>query len=438
MSVSTSTDISRRAVDVWPVGWRVAFRFSFLYWLLYIFPPLVYLLPFGIGDKLNTWGGWPLNRLSHLVGVHLFHLSGEAADWHVTGSGDTAMDYTQVFCIAVIAVVGTIVWSAIAERRDGRREYRTAYAWLRLALRLTLGTTLLSYGFAKIFPSQFGLAPGLWALNATYGDSSPMYLLWFFIGFSRPYAIFGGLVEAVSGVLLLFERTETIGALGAATVLLNIVLMNFCYDVPVKLYSMHLLLMSLFLLLPNFRPMWEFFVRRRTVALAGVWVPRAERRSLRMAGRVALGVVCLLCVWTFVVVGYRSRTMPTAHSPLYGVWSVDSVTGWPDAHVPQKITLEDTQVARVRAVDGNMSRYPVEYNASQQSIRFVKMDKGTLLHWDGPADGKAELRGDWMGVPVTLNMHRIDPQTYLLTSRGFHWVQEDPYNRAQAYTSDPK
>lgn len=329
MTLNDVPDAEQKVSTVWPLWLRIGFRFSFLYWLLYIVPvagavSLFSLLPFGgLGNMLNTWFAWPLGRLAHVVGVHVFHLAGEAADWHMTGSGDTAMHYTLTFCIAVIAVVGTLVWSAIDERR-GRREYQTAYAWLRLALRITLAITLLGYGFAKVYPLQFGFTPSLNELNRTYGASSPMHLLWFFMGFSRPYAIFGGLMEVIPGVLLLFERTETIGALGAAGVMLEVAVLNYCYDVPVKLYSTHLFLMSVFLLLPDLKPMWEFFVRRRPAELQGVWVPRSERRSLRIARRVAFGVVCFLCVWVNVLGGYMGSRMAIANAPSSGSYPLMS------------------------------------------------------------------------------------------------------------------
>jgi uncharacterized membrane protein YphA (DoxX/SURF4 family) len=434
MPLQAVTDSKPQESIDWPLPLRIAFRFFFIYWLLYIVPSagavsLFNLLPFGgIGDKLGSWFAWPLARLAHVVGFHVFHLSGEGADWHVTGSGDTAMQFTLVFCIAVLAIVGTIVWSVIDERR-GRREYRTAYAWLRLALRITLAITLLVYGFAKIYPGQFGHGPDLAGLNETYGQSSPMRLLWFFMGFSRPYAIFGGLMEAISGVLLLFERTETIGALGSAAVMLEVMVLNYCYDVPVKLYSTHLFVMSLFLLLPDFKPMWEFFVRRRTAALEGVWVPRSERRALRIARRTAFVLLCLLCVWVNVLGGYLGRNTPPPHAPLYGVWSVDSVTGWPDGNVPQRITLDDPYYAELRTKTNEPKWYRVQYSEAQHNIRFTNLKDGALLQWDAPVAGKTEVHGNWKGVPVTLSMHRIDPDKYLLVSRGFHWVQERAFNR---------
>jgi|SRR5580658_6338605 uncharacterized membrane protein YphA (DoxX/SURF4 family) len=329
MPLNNSADSPTQGRTVWLLPLRIGFRFCFLYWLLYLIPAmgqasLFSLIPFGgLGNMLGEWFAWPLGRLAHVVGVQVFHLTGEAADWHMTGSGDTAMHYTLMFCIAVIALVGTVVWSAIDERR-GRREYWTAYAWLRLALRITLAITLLGYGFAKVYPLQFGYMPSPRELNQSYGASSPMHLLWFFMKFSRPYAIFGGLMEVIPGVLLLFERTETIGALGAAAVMFEVAVLNYCYDVPVKLYSTHLFLMSVFLLLPDLKPIWEFFVRRRPAALEGVWVPRAGRRSLRIARRVAFGLLCFLCVWVNVLGGYIGSRMVIANAPPSGTYPLTS------------------------------------------------------------------------------------------------------------------
>jgi hypothetical protein len=68
---------------------------------------------------------------------------------------------------------------------------------------------------------------------------------------STAYTFFCGLTEVTAGTLLLFRRTLTVGALVAVAALVNIVLLNFCYDVPVKLYSSHLLMMALFLLIAD-------------------------------------------------------------------------------------------------------------------------------------------------------------------------------------------
>ena len=68
-----------------------------------------------------------------------------------------------------------------------------------------------------------------------------MGLLLNFMGYSTAFNMFTGLAEAIAGFLLLFRKTVTFGSLMSMTVLSNIVAMNFCFDVPVKIYSANLL-----------------------------------------------------------------------------------------------------------------------------------------------------------------------------------------------------
>ena len=47
--------------------------------------------------------------------------------------------------------------------------------------------------------------------------------------------------EVLGALLLLFRRTTALGAAVLAVVLVNVVMMNFCYDVPVKINGVHYL-----------------------------------------------------------------------------------------------------------------------------------------------------------------------------------------------------
>ncbi len=79
-------------------------------------------------------------------------------------------------------------------------------------------------------------------MQTPLGDLSPMRLAWLFIGYSVPYEIFGGLLETVSGLLLSFRRTQLLGSLMTLATIGNVVMINFCYDIPVKLFSSQLFL----------------------------------------------------------------------------------------------------------------------------------------------------------------------------------------------------
>ncbi len=238
----------------WSLPQRVLFRFVCSYWILYALPSggrssLIGMIPFVTRPYTRMW-----RKLVEWVAAHVFHLTGAVAVYpQVNGSGDTTLDYIHVLCMAVVAAIATAVWSILDRKRT---EYRRLHAWLRVLVRYALAFTLFSYGFAKVFPLQFQ-PPGLNRLMEPFHDFSPMGVLWTFMGASMAYTIFAGASEVLGGALLLFRRTTLLGALVSAAVMLNVVMLNYCYDVPVKLYSTHLLLMAVFLTAPDLSPASE-------------------------------------------------------------------------------------------------------------------------------------------------------------------------------------
>ncbi|MFL6193533.1 MAG: hypothetical protein ACJ75H_05140, partial [Thermoanaerobaculia bacterium] len=216
-------------VPAWGLAKRVLFRFAFAYLLLYNLPFPLSVVPF-INKPFEAF--W--NAVVPWVGKLTFGLD---VTVRPNGSGDTTYNYLQVLCFLILAVAATAVWSLLDHRR---REYSRLWEVLRIYLALVVGTTMLSYGAYKVIPSQFP-APMLSTLLEPYGSASPMGILWTFMGASAAYTIFGGASEMLGGFLIVFRRTALLGALICAGVLTNVVMLNMSYDVPVKLYSMHLL-----------------------------------------------------------------------------------------------------------------------------------------------------------------------------------------------------
>jgi len=272
----------------------------------------------------------------------------------------------------------------------------------------------------------------------TYGESSPMRLLWTFMGASAPYTVFAGLAEVIPGILLFFRRTSTLGAMASAAVMLNIVLMNFCYDVPVKLYSTHLLLMALFLLLPDVGPMWQFFVRRREAVLTGVWVPRFERKALRIGAYCLQGLTIFALLYSMGFQTYmQTRIQKTDKPEIYGVWLVDAAQGVPAQNHWQRFVAQAPDFVLAFEAGGPRDVYTADYTHGAQSLWLTatgrlaqKQKQPAELHWAKDASGALTFIGTWNGAPASVSMHRIDPANgFALQTRGFHWVQEYPYNR---------
>ncbi|GHG00083.1 hypothetical protein GCM10017783_10230 [Deinococcus piscis] len=149
------------------------------------------------------------------------------------------------------ALAGGTLWTALQKRLP---------AWqvpaLSGFLRFFLAAWLLSYGLIKFNFGQFGLLHAE-QLDTTYGESSPMGLLWRFMAASPGYQWLAGLAEVLPA-LLLHRRTVTLGALLSSVTLTNIVALNLLYDVPVKLFSGHLLLAALILAAAEWPRLWAF------------------------------------------------------------------------------------------------------------------------------------------------------------------------------------
>lgn len=83
------------------------------------------------------------------------------------------------------------------------------------------------YGFLKLV--QFRNAA---SINTPVSETSGLELMWAFYGYSKPYIIILGVIEIIGGTLILFKRTRIIGCVFISTILLNIILQDYFYNVP--------------------------------------------------------------------------------------------------------------------------------------------------------------------------------------------------------------
>ncbi len=169
------------------------------------------------------------------------------------GSGDSTYDYIHTFILAVLAFFIAVVWSILS--RKNIYSYKKLNDWFVVFLRYYIVSVLISYGFAKIFPLQFP-EPTFNRLLQPYGESSLVGLLWTFFGVSR-VTLFIRIIEVLGALLVLFRRTKVIGAIILNIVLLGVFISNLCYDVPVKIYSLELLLISIVSLLTD-KKRWRY------------------------------------------------------------------------------------------------------------------------------------------------------------------------------------
>lgn len=241
----------------WSQQKLIAFRFFFAYFLLNTipFPLSILALSAGVLQYLTELFGFLYEGIANAM-LDLDYKRPESS-----GSGDTLLNYIQLCVFVTISLLSTVIWSLVDR---GRTNYERLLYWLLVVLRYYLAAVLIGYGFAKIFKTQFPFPPE-YRMYQSYGDSSPMGLLWTFMGYSTAYNIFAGLFEAIGGALVLFRRTRLLGSLVIIAVMSHVVILNFAYDVPVKLISTHLLLMSIFLILPDLKRLVKLFILNEAI-----------------------------------------------------------------------------------------------------------------------------------------------------------------------------
>lgn len=419
----------------WNLATRISFRVACVYWLLYSLPSPGRISFFGVFPGAQAYKSlW--RAIVRWVAIHAFHLNGPVTVYRFTGSGDTTLDYIEDLCFLVLTLTAVLVWSFVDRKRKG---YQTLHSWLRLLVRYTLAVTLLSYGFSKVFPVQFP-SPALSRMIEPFGDFSPMGVLWQFMGSSPAYTIFAGTMEAFGGTLLLFRRTTTLGALVSAGVLLNVVVLNFCYDVPVKLYSLNLLLMAVFLMAPDLGKLTGFLVLNRPAAPTTVSGPVFEKRWMRI-GALSIKILfvgffpmqnALQSYWF-----YKSAVLnPTDRPPLYGLYQVESFKR-SGKEVPPLITdasrwktlvAQNGAIIQVRMMDDSLRGFASHYDASAGTVTLTATSK-MILAYSRPDADHVVLTGTLENEPLEVRMRRRDPSEFLLVNRGFHWINEVPFNR---------
>jgi len=424
------------AVPVWSPGKRIGFRWVFTYLVLYLLPTYLSLLTYipGGGTVYGAYNNL-LQAIVTWVGKLAFHVN---ITVFPNGSGDTTYNYVEVFFLALVAALAALVWTLLDRRR---LEYSRLHDWLRAYVRFGLGFTLIEYGASKVIPTQFP-SPSLGKLLQPFGSSSPMGLLWTFMGASPAYTIFAGASEMIGGLLLMTRRTTLLGALACMAVLGNVVMLNFCYDVPVKLYSSHLFLMAFFLAAPDLRRLADLLIFNRRVE------PAVHRPLFagKLWHRTAL-VVRTLFLAGFAVLGlyetygiYQIYGAGAPKSPLYGIWNVDELVLDGVARPPlltdesrwRRVVFDHADGLSIHLMDDTRQGYVVKLDAVKKTLALSRRDKPAFkaaLVYDRPDPGHLTLAGTFDGHPVRAVLHRTDPGKLLLNSRGFRWINEYPFNR---------
>jgi uncharacterized membrane protein YphA (DoxX/SURF4 family) len=440
--VSTETLVdqlrSETSTPRWNLATRIAFRFCCVYFVLYCLSTqiLTSLFAFPSIDIPDPSSVPPLRQMIAWTATHIFRVSHPLV-FTGSGSGDKIVDYVLCFCLLGIALAVTALWSA----KDRRPSHPRLCKAFRVFLRFALASQMFVYGFDKAFPLQMPF-PRLFTLVEPFGNFSSMGVLWSSVGASQPYEIAVGCAEILGGLLLILPQTTTLGALVSLADVTYVFLLNMTYDVPVKLFSLHLILICLILLAPEARRFADFFLFNRPVAPA----PGASLFRSRRARRVGLAAQILFGLWLISLNLYGVRESWKSYgpgapvSPLYGIWNVEQFTLDGQAHPPlltdndrwHRIIFDYPKVMVLDRMNDARSYFQSTIDSAKHTLALASRadpKAKSSFTFSRPTPDQLILDGTLDGRPAHMQLRLVDAHKFQLESRGFHWIQEYPYNR---------
>jgi hypothetical protein len=173
--------------------------------------------------------------------------------------------------------------------------------------------------------------------------------------------------------------------------------------------------------------------------------PFFQRKRLRQGARIvwALLVAALIIGELYVSYGYaKEYGYLGPKPPLYGIWEVDEIVV--DGQVQPPLLTEKDRWRRV-AIDyyssfliqlmddswlGRDLILQLDDKKKTLTLTKYKDEKWkSAFSYTEPGPGLLVLEGTFDGKKIQARLHRVDESKFLLISRGFHWINERPFNR---------
>ncbi|MFI5172857.1 MAG: hypothetical protein ACHQFW_10725 [Chitinophagales bacterium] len=311
-------------------------------------------------------------------------------------------DSTSLFALLIILILLSFLLTIAIIKFFAKPE--KYFSIIRTISIFYLSTILIKYGADKIFMDQFP-SPEPNLLYTRFGDMSKDILYWSTTGTSKFYNLSMGIIEIISGLMLLIRKTRLPGLLISTGILLNIVIINFGFDISVKVFSIFLLLLTLLLLESYFAYLIQALFNRPAVDLTKTpeIQPIIKNHSVRITTYfLLLGLISLEVFYPKLKSGVYDKQFTRQHYydggyKVFEAKSSDSILPQ-SAHPIKNIFIHpdgyiifeypDDQMYDFRLVIDfeNQKLFATDYNEQTRSLFFYYDKKDSILTMEYPGD----------------------------------------------------
>ena len=358
---------------------------------------------------------------------HLFH-TGYNPSTHEAFPQDNHFGVVFYLSLVLLAVIGTLVWSLLDRKRQ---QYDRLLFWFRVYLRYVLAMIMFEYGVIKFIPVQM-FYPSVVDLLTPLGEQTRFKILWNFMGVSPGYMVLTGLSEMAGSLLLLNRRSVVLGYLLLVGVLTNVVAFNLLYNVPVKMFSVQLLIYTLFLVAPYVSRLFRLFFGGQAVALAEpVYRFFSKRKRYQLFGvltAVPLIFFFLVTVGTFI--RYKRQQDMTRHEKLY---DVNSFVAGPllkdtlpplltDAFRWKRLAFAYSKYAVIFDMKDKKDFYECDADSSRQTFKLHDGSDSGVFHYTYSPGDQLQLLGKWKGRDIKVLLQPVSIDSMAVNKERAKWV----------------
>lgn len=346
-------------------------------------------------------------------------------------SDSTGM-YVNAFLLLIISFLLAFIWQKI----DKKNRAAKCFIWFKIFVRYYLALQMLVYGFNKVFKWQFYL-PEPNTLFTTIGNSYKDILFWSTMGISRTYSVFTGCCEVFAAVLLLFRKTCLLGAITTFAIMANVFMLNLCFDISVKLYSLFLIFLSILLIVPHVKFLFNFLILKKATQL-----PTEKGVSLIVRKKNILPYLKWLIVFIlfadslalyFEEKNFNDDKFPRTY--LHGAYTVVDFVRNNDTLQPlltdgfrwKRIFVHRRGYLITQLMNDDMKDYELAIDSAKKEFLF-QSNEDSIVHslaYKIDADSLIMLKGKFYDDSIHLKLKKINLQNLPLLKNEFSWTIDE-------------
>jgi len=340
-----------------------------------------------------------------------FHTVAQSLITAIAGPVPFYSDSSGMYLLLIVCPVLGVLTAGLMLLPVFRKFRNKGFYLAKTVMTWFLVLELWKYGWIKLIKLQFYL-PEPNTVYSSLGGLSKDIAYWSVIGSSHSYVVFMGITELIAGVLLLLPRTRFPGLLLALGIFINVVMVNFSFDISVKLFSLTSLLMVA-IVLTGYRNQFRYMLQ-----LPVKPVVRENRTRHPWENWLVALVVSLFVVESvYPAVVMESMNDDTLERPEHhGAYTIAAHPQLERLYIHRKdyVIFENREGAqldfRIKAKNGE-----------NWSLIDERTQKESTLSWNSPQE--AILQHD--RISDTLSLKLMPYRDLPLLRKSFHWISDE-------------